>query len=104
MLQGHHSGLTYVSSKGDGRYCISNGKDNTCRLWDLRNMTSSTTSWRRLAGRDDALMTFKGHAVCRTLIRCHFSPLHTTGQQYVYSGSADGRIHVSKSPKWDWRR
>lgn len=35
-----------------------------------------------------------GHAVLRTLIRCHFSPLATTGQQYVYSGSADGKIHI----------
>jgi DDB1- and CUL4-associated factor 11 len=40
-------------------------------------------------------MTYRGHSVLRTLIRCHFSPLETTGQQYLYSGSADGRIHVS---------
>lgn len=30
----------------------------------------------------------------KTLIRCHFSPAATTGQKYVYSGSADGRIHI----------
>lgn len=39
-------------------------------------------------------MQYKGHAVMRTLIRCHFSPLETTGQSYIYSGSADGLIHV----------
>jgi hypothetical protein len=39
-------------------------------------------------------MTYRGHAVLRTLIRCHFSPAETTGGQYIYSGSADGRIHV----------
>ncbi len=52
------------------------------------------------SGRGDdsqSVMTYRGHAVCKTLIRCHFSPLATTGQQYVYSGSADGRIHVSSS-------
>ena len=36
-----------------------------------------------------------GHAVLYTLIRCRFSPASNTGQQYVYSGSADGNIHVS---------
>ena len=39
-------------------------------------------------------MTYRGHAVLRTLIRCYFSPAETTGGQYLYSGSFDGRIHV----------
>jgi DDB1- and CUL4-associated factor 11 len=43
---------------------------------------------------DCSLMTYQGHRVLRTLIRCHFSPIESTGQQYIYSGSADGRIHV----------
>lgn len=38
---GHTEGITYVSAKGDGRYVISNGKDQTLRLWDLRNMRSN---------------------------------------------------------------
>lgn len=45
---------------------------------------------------DCSVMTYRGHAVLRTLIRCNFSPAETTGSQYIYSGSADGRIHVSK--------
>ena len=40
-------------------------------------------------------MTYRGHSVLRTLIRCHFSPAETTGAQYIYSGSADGKIHVN---------
>jgi len=44
---------------------------------------------------DCSVMTYRGHSVLRTLIRCHFSPGETTGGQYLYSGSADGRIHVS---------
>jgi hypothetical protein len=40
-------------------------------------------------------MTYRGHQVLQTLIRCHFSPAETTGSQYLYSGSSDGRIHVS---------
>jgi hypothetical protein len=43
---------------------------------------------------DCSVMAYRGHAVLRTLIRCHFSPAETTGGQYIYSGSADGKIHV----------
>lgn len=43
---------------------------------------------------DRSLMTYTGHTVLRTLIRCHFSPEHTTGQRYIYSGSYDGNIHI----------
>jgi DDB1- and CUL4-associated factor 11 len=32
--------------------------------------------------------------VLKTLIRCHFSPPSSTGQQYLYSGSEDGRVHI----------
>jgi len=41
VLIGHTEGITYVSAKGDGRYIISNGKDQALRLWDLRKMRSS---------------------------------------------------------------
>ena len=43
---------------------------------------------------DKSLFTFKGHAVYQTLIRCQFSPLATTGQRYVYTGSSDGTVWV----------
>jgi len=47
--------------------------------------------------KDCSVMTYRGHAVLRTLIRCYFSPVETTGGQYLYSGSYDGKIHVSIS-------
>ncbi|KAF8640446.1 hypothetical protein AX17_000110 [Amanita inopinata Kibby_2008] len=117
VLIGHTEGLTYVSAKGDGRYVISNGKDQALRLWDLRKMRSSQDfenvrrnfygvrnfDYRypvypkpRLAAHpnDCSVMTYRGHSVLRTLIRCHFSPAETTGSQYLYSGSADGKIHI----------
>jgi WD repeat-containing protein 23 len=43
---------------------------------------------------DCSVMTYRGHSVFRTLIRCHFSPAETTGQAYIYSGSTDGKVYV----------
>jgi len=117
VLVGHTEGITYVSAKGDGRYVISNGKDQSLRLWDLRKMRSNTEfegmehdAYRLdqfdyryphyprpkydAHPQDCSVMTYRGHSVLRTLIRCHFSPGETTGGQYLYSGSADGRIHI----------
>ena len=41
VLVGHTEGVTYVAPKGDGRFVCSNGKDQTCKLWDLRQMYSA---------------------------------------------------------------
>jgi len=114
---GHTQGITYVSPKGDGRYIISNGKDQTLKLWDLR-MMASDQKFQRVKGKeygipgfdyrmgvyqrpprdshpdDCSIMSYRGHTVLRTLIRCHFSPAETTGGQYIYSGSADGVLHI----------
>ena len=43
---------------------------------------------------DASLLTFSGHRVLETLIRAYFSPLVSTGQRYVYSGSYDGSVYV----------
>ncbi|CAE7194599.1 unnamed protein product [Rhizoctonia solani] len=114
VLPGHTEGITSVSAKGDGRYIISNGKDHALRLWDLRMMREDeevsygrygqpTYDYRygnyrkpkRLAHPQDcSVMTYHGHSVFRTLIRCHFSPAETTGQAYVYSGSTDGKVYI----------
>jgi WD repeat-containing protein 23 len=116
VLVGHTEGITYVASKGDGRYCLSNGKDQTMKLWDIRMLMSEQevsqlprvdyrASWDYRYMRyprpqtfshpqDKSVCTYRGHSVHKTLIRCHFSPLHTTGQRYLYSGSDDGCVHV----------
>jgi len=41
VLVGHLEGVTFIDSRGDGRYFISNGKDQTIKLWDIRKMSSS---------------------------------------------------------------
>lgn len=116
VFMGHTEGLTYVDSKGDGRYVLSNGKDQTMKLWDLRKMMSTEQSKSINAGdytsgfdyrymsyseieyrphpHDCSVVTFRGHSVLRTLIRCHFSPPGSTNSKYVYSGSESGRIHI----------
>lgn len=118
VLVGHTEGITYVSPKGDGRYVISNGKDQTMRLWDLRKMRTHSewesypnksyglgNGWDYRRGtyrkprydahpRNCSVMAYRGHHVFKTLIRCHFSPQETTGSSYLYTGSADGKIHI----------
>lgn len=111
---GHREGVAHVSSKGDGYYLISNSKDQTLKLWDVRKMMQPEAArdfqrshryfsgfdyrWqpypgagysKRLAA-DVSVQTFRGHQVLGTLIRCYFSPLHSTAQRFILSGSADG--------------
>ncbi|KAF2303809.1 hypothetical protein GH714_023531 [Hevea brasiliensis] len=41
VLVGHLEGITFLDSRGDGRYFISNGKDQTIKLWDIRKIASN---------------------------------------------------------------
>jgi WD repeat-containing protein 23 len=112
---GHVSGLTCVSSKDDNRYFITNSKDQSLKLWDIRKYSTMKKNHHFLKydyrcevltpdhiqdikekqkKLDDSLMTFWGHQVHLTLIRCRFSPLHGTGQRYIYTGSFDGRVYI----------
>lgn len=42
-LSGHHGGLTSLEARGDGRYILSNSKDQTAKLWDIRMMVPHAT-------------------------------------------------------------
>ncbi|CAM8972388.1 unnamed protein product [Rhodiola kirilowii] len=114
VLMGHLEGVTFIDSRGDGRYLISNGKDQTIKLWDIRKMSDKAV--RRPRVRDDewdyrwadypahaknlkhphdqSLATYRGHQVLRTLIRCYFSPVQSTGQKYIYTGSSDDCVYI----------
>uniref|UniRef100_A0A182P0E6 WD_REPEATS_REGION domain-containing protein n=1 Tax=Anopheles epiroticus TaxID=199890 RepID=A0A182P0E6_9DIPT len=114
-LIGHFDGVTYIDSRNDGRYIISNSKDQSIKLWDLRAMTSSNArpgtvrnNWdyrwddvpkhffnvkRSLKG-DTSIMTYRGHKVQKSLIRAKFSPASTTGQRYIYTGCGTGRLII----------
>jgi WD repeat-containing protein 23 len=117
-LVGHLEGITSVASRGDGKYIVSNSKDQTAKLWDLRKMISNLRDIRQKTAilcthfyyqdrdyipskvkrhpYDLSVMTYRGHEVLQTAIRANFSPLQSTGGQYIYSGSADGEIYIWK--------
>lgn len=116
ILAGHAEGITHVNPKGDGRYFISNGKDQALKLWDIRKMidvkdaskivkpraTGFDYRWQQRGraqptnrgGTDVSLMTYTGHRVYETLIRSYFSPAHTTGSRYIVTGSQCGNVFI----------
>ncbi|KAH7619642.1 hypothetical protein Ndes2526B_g06624 [Nannochloris sp. 'desiccata'] len=119
---GHTEGIAHLDSKLDNRYFISNSKDQSIKLWDLRkartakeastvrretyrNVPSFSWDYRWMgypaAGRvvshpaDGAVATYRGgHSVLGTLCRAYFSPSATTGQRYLYAASACGGITI----------
>ncbi|KAI0217277.1 DDB1- and CUL4-associated factor 11 [Lamellibrachia satsuma] len=119
VLAGHMDGITFIDTKGDGRYLLSNSKDQTIKLWDMRCFSSKEAQhatrrevsrqnwdyrWQRVPKKvckqrdkldgDTSLMTYRGHNVLHTLVRSRFSPQHTTGQRYIYTGCATGAIVI----------
>ncbi|KAJ3611881.1 hypothetical protein NHX12_021894 [Muraenolepis orangiensis] len=118
QLAGHRDGITFIHSKGDARYLISNSKDQSIKLWDVRKFSPKEGlaaallavtqqnwdyRWQQVPQRalkrhkltgDTSVMTYRGHGVLHTLIRCRFSPEFTTGQRYIYSGCSTGKIIV----------
>jgi len=117
VLAGHSDGITYIDPRGDGRHLISNSKDQSIKLWDIRRFSSQSAversrvvvsdqkwdyRWQRVPRNvvrsrtrlegDSSVMTYTGHTILQTLIRCHFSPQHSTGQNLIYTGCAAGRV------------
>ncbi|XP_019745573.1 DDB1- and CUL4-associated factor 11 isoform X1 [Hippocampus comes] len=118
QLAGHRDGITFIHSKGDARYLISNSKDQSIKLWDVRKFSPKEGlaasrlavtqqnwdyRWQRVPQRalrrhklagDTSVMTYRGHGVLHTLIRCRFSPEFSTGQRFIYSGCSTGKIVI----------
>lgn len=122
FLAGHVDGITFIDSRNDGRHLISNSKDQTIKLWDIRAFSTKTTQatclnalhnmawdyrWQEVPSLlycanhkiegDSSLMTYRGHVVVKTLIRCRFSPSFSTGQRYIYCGSGHGKAIIYDS-------
>ncbi|KAJ1523384.1 hypothetical protein ONE63_001250 [Megalurothrips usitatus] len=120
VLAGHQDGITFIEPRGDGRHFLSNSKDQTIKLWDVRKFSSEDAQeetrqhvasqnwdyrWQKVPHKfreatlaslkgDSSVMTYRGHSVLQTLVRCHFSPTVSTGQRYIYSGCAEGRVFI----------
>ncbi|OIW12698.1 hypothetical protein TanjilG_24631 [Lupinus angustifolius] len=108
VLMGHLEGITFIDTRGDGHYFISNGKDQTIKLWDIRKINPGYRSyewdyrWMDYPPQakylnhplDQSVSTYRGHSVLRTLIRCYFSPAFSTGQKYIYTGSHNACVYV----------
>lgn len=117
ILVGHVDGITYIDSKNDGRFILSNSKDQSLKIWDLRKFSpkeaeanvstimSSRSRWdyrwdkvpksyydvKKSIEGDTSVVTFKGHRIQKSLIRAKFSPSFT-GQRYIYTGCSTGRL------------
>lgn len=44
VLAGHMDGVTFIDSRGDGRHLISNSKDQSIKLWDVRVFSSDAAA------------------------------------------------------------
>ena len=126
---GHYQGITCVSTPNNNNnnissnYILSNSKDQSMKLWDLRLMNTksdlnktkkelqmwsktrsfdyryrawdSSSNYKNKKFRlDKSLVTYKGHEVTRTLCRSGFSPTFTTNNKYVYCGSSNNKIYI----------
>ncbi|XP_074325041.1 LEC14B homolog [Apium graveolens] len=119
ILVGHVDGVSFIDSRGDSCHLISNARDHSIKLWDIRKMSSNITEnaykkrkiplcdihkvHRSSQGRimrnfrhpyDISLATYRGHEVYGVPIRCYFSPEKSTGQKYIYTGSSDGSVYI----------
>ncbi|XP_062131533.1 DDB1- and CUL4-associated factor 11 [Drosophila sulfurigaster albostrigata] len=117
---GHYDGITYIDPRNDGYHVLSNSKDQSIKIWDMRLPNSqrnrpasrshlnSKARWdyrwdrvprefynphKALDG-DSSIMTYRGHRVSKTLLRAKFSPAEQTGQRFIYTGCATGRIII----------
>ena len=119
ILAGHQDGITFIDSMGDSRYLLSNSKDQSIKLWDIRCFSSNEAidnvkqvvagqawdyRWENAPRQnhaqkltipgDSSVFTYSGHVVLNTLIRARFSPLHSTGNKYIYTGCSKGNYIV----------
>ena len=93
-ILGHVDGITHIDPRRDGRHLITNSKDQSIKLWDIRKFSNcnaiemskqavSNQRWdyrwqrvpkhvgssrKKLEG-DSSVMSYTGHTVLQTLIR-----------------------------------
>lgn len=117
---GHTHGVTSISCRGDNRHFVTNSKDQTAKIYDIRaahkeqakisagiaNTASCLQEWDyRSPPADDeydfgntvddnSMLTLKDHMTLFTLIRARFSPYDSTGGRFLAVGGVRGRVVV----------
>ena len=94
-FRGHRKYVHGMSARGNGRYLISLSEDCTVKLWDMRKPSSQTSGPPTLESyhaaprpiHDVSIMTYSCETGEKIAGRCGFSPLHTTGQRFIYTES-----------------
>ncbi|GAV06680.1 hypothetical protein RvY_16627 [Ramazzottius varieornatus] len=117
LFLGHKHGITYLDPHADGRHLLSNSKDQSIKLWDIRCLSNEEglveakkavqeNRWdyryryrqgsgcARKLKCDRSIITFTGHSVLQTLIRARFSPYESTVSRYIYTGDNAGHVIV----------
>ena len=82
LFVGHTDGMTHLDPKGDGRYLISNCKDHTVKLWDLRNMMAPGAYNPRAA--KDAGCEFSWYALSQFIHKQPPPPCPLPGCPYTH--------------------
>jgi WD40 repeat protein len=97
VLIGHTEGITNVSAKGDGRYVISNGKDQALRLWDLRKMRTNE-EYEEVANISYGIRNYdyRYYSALLSLVRC----LVTHYNHHRISGMGNIRNQVTLHIRW----
>ncbi|XP_069735147.1 DDB1- and CUL4-associated factor 11-like [Phaenicophaeus curvirostris] len=100
-LAGHRGGVTFIHRRR-GRHLVSNSKDQTAKLWNLRRPAGdgavaaarravATQSWDYRWEEAPPPYTFRGHVVLHTLLRCRLAP---AGGRALGAGCASGGVIV----------
>lgn len=65
VLAGHLDGITFIDSRGDGRHLISNSKDQSIKLWDVRVFSSNNAAENTLRAVHDQTWDYRWQEVPR---------------------------------------
>lgn len=74
MFSGHFDGITYLDIKGDGRHFISNSKDQTVKLWDMRKFSNMKVANRSRESLSIPEWDYRWHPVpkkCEYMHKCN---------------------------------
>lgn len=71
-LAGHMDGVTYINARGDGRHLISNSKDQSIKLWDVRVFSSENAAKNTLKAARDQTWDYRWQGVPKKCIALNF--------------------------------